>query len=168
MHNDMHLSSCGDGGQSLQSCLTLCNPMDHSLQDFFVNWVFPAGILKWVAIPSSRVSSQPRDQTHVSCIAGRFFTVEPLGKPFHHYSIIQNIFPAPTHFVLHLSIPSPPMSNKLWSFYCLHSFTFSRTSYCWNYTVLNFSNYLYSLGNIQLRFLHVLSWLGSSFLISKG
>ena len=40
MHNDMHLSSCGDSGQSLQSCLTLCNPMDRSLPDFFVHWVF--------------------------------------------------------------------------------------------------------------------------------
>ena len=34
-----------------------------------------ARILKWVAISFSRVSSQPRDQTLVSCIAGRFFTV---------------------------------------------------------------------------------------------
>ena len=32
-------------------------------------------ILEWVAIPFSRGSSQPRDQTWVSCIAGRFFTV---------------------------------------------------------------------------------------------
>ena len=31
--------------------------------------------------PSSRGSSQPRDQTRVSCIAGRFFTAEPPGKP---------------------------------------------------------------------------------------
>jgi len=32
-------------------------------------------ILKWVAVPSSREASQPRDQTQVSLIAGRFFTV---------------------------------------------------------------------------------------------
>ena len=31
----------------------------------------------WVAIPFSRVSSPPRDQTWVSCIVGRFFTSEP-------------------------------------------------------------------------------------------
>ena len=31
-------------------------------------------ILEWVAIPFSRGSSQPRDQTQVSCIAGRFFS----------------------------------------------------------------------------------------------
>ena len=41
-------------------------------------------ILEWVAISSSRGSSQPRDQTcisHDSCIAGGFFTTKPLGKP---------------------------------------------------------------------------------------
>jgi len=35
---------------------------------------------EWVAIPSFRRSSQPRDQTLVSCVAGRFFTAEPPGK----------------------------------------------------------------------------------------
>ena len=34
-----------------------------------------ARILKWAAMPSSRGSSQPRDQTQVSCIATRFFTI---------------------------------------------------------------------------------------------
>ena len=32
-------------------------------------------------MPSSRGSSWPRDRTHISCIAGRFFTTEPPGKP---------------------------------------------------------------------------------------
>ena len=36
--------------------------------------IFQARILEWVAVPSSRGSSQPRDQTQVSHIAGRFFT----------------------------------------------------------------------------------------------
>ena len=35
--------------------------------------ILQAGILEWVAMPSSRGSSQPRDRTQVSCIAGRFF-----------------------------------------------------------------------------------------------
>ena len=43
--------------------------------------IFQARILEWVAVPSSRGSSQPPDQTYVSCFAGRFFTTEPLGKP---------------------------------------------------------------------------------------
>ena len=37
--------------------------------------ILQAGILKWVAMPSSRESSQPRDITQVSHIAGRFFTI---------------------------------------------------------------------------------------------
>ena len=37
--------------------------------------------LEWVAMPFSRGSSQPRDQTQVSCMAGRVFATEPPGKP---------------------------------------------------------------------------------------
>ena len=37
--------------------------------------ILQARILEWVTMPSSRGSSQPRDPTHVSCIAGGFFTV---------------------------------------------------------------------------------------------
>ena len=43
--------------------------------------IFPARILAWVAVSSSRGSSPPRDQTRVSCIAGGFFIAEPPGKP---------------------------------------------------------------------------------------
>ena len=52
-----------------QSRPALCNPMDYT-----VHGILQAGILEWVAFPPSRGSSQPRDQTHVSHIAGRFFT----------------------------------------------------------------------------------------------
>ena len=58
----------------VQSCPTLCNPMDWSLPGSSVHRIFQARILKRVVIPFSRGSSQPRDQTRVSCIAGRFFT----------------------------------------------------------------------------------------------
>ena len=59
---------------SAQLCLTLCNPMDHSLPGSSVHGLLQAKILEWVAISFSRRSSQPRDQTQVSYIAGRFFT----------------------------------------------------------------------------------------------
>ena len=59
--------------QSLQSCLTLCNPMDYSTSGSSTRGILQARILEWVAIPSSRGSSQPRDQTGVSCTEGRFF-----------------------------------------------------------------------------------------------
>ena len=51
-----------------QSCLTLCDSMD------LVHGILQARMLEWVAFPFSRGSSQPRDQTQVSHIAGRFFT----------------------------------------------------------------------------------------------
>ena len=56
-------------------CATLCDPVDCSLPGSSVRGIFQARILEWIAIPFSRVSSWPRDQTQVSCIAGRFFTV---------------------------------------------------------------------------------------------
>ena len=47
--------------KSLQSCPTLCNPMDCSLPVSSVDGMVQARILEWVAIPSPRGSSQPRD-----------------------------------------------------------------------------------------------------------
>ena len=44
-----------------QSCLTLCNPMDFSLQGSSVHGIFCARVLEWVAISFSRESSQVRD-----------------------------------------------------------------------------------------------------------
>ena len=70
-----------------QSCLTLGDPMDCSTPGSSVHGIYQARILEWVAMPSSRGSSQPRDQTCVSCdscIAGGFFTAEPQGKPRSH------------------------------------------------------------------------------------
>ena len=52
-----------------QSCLTLWDPMDRSLLGSSVHGIFQARILAWVAMPSSRGSSQPRDRTQVSLIA---------------------------------------------------------------------------------------------------
>ena len=57
-----------------QLCLTLCDPMDCSPPGSSVHGILQARILEWVAMPSSRGSSQPRDRTQVSHIAGRLFT----------------------------------------------------------------------------------------------
>ena len=70
--------------QSLQSCLTLYSPMVCSPLGSSVHEIFQARILERVAMPHSRESSWTRDQTHdscVSCVAGGFFTTEPLRKP---------------------------------------------------------------------------------------
>jgi len=75
-----------------QSCLTLCHPVD-----YIVHGILQARILEWVAVPFSRGSSQPRDQTQVSCIAGGFFTSWASRKPKNtgvgSLSLLQGIFP---------------------------------------------------------------------------
>ena len=68
----------------LQLCPTLCDPNDFSLPGSFVQEILQARILEWVAVPSSRGFSLPRDQIRMSYIlpalAGRFFTTRPPGK----------------------------------------------------------------------------------------
>ena len=56
------------------SVMSLCNPMDCILPASSVHGILQARMLEWVAISFSRGSFQPRDQTQVSCITGRFFT----------------------------------------------------------------------------------------------
>ena len=71
---------CGGGCCSVyQSFLILCNPMDCSL---LYLWIFPARILEWVAINSSRGSSRPRGRTHISCIGRQIlWSLSHLGNP---------------------------------------------------------------------------------------
>ena len=58
-----------------QLCPTLCDSTDCSPPGSSVHGILQARILEWVAMPFCRGSSQPRDQTQVSCTAGKFFTV---------------------------------------------------------------------------------------------
>ena len=84
-------------GKSLQSRLTLCDPMDCCPPGSSVHGILQARILEWVALPSSRGSPQPRDQTcvsYVSCIASGFFTTSPTWEvPFRgtHYQLILKV-----------------------------------------------------------------------------
>ena len=67
----------------LQSWAALCNPMDCSPPGSSVHGILQVRILEWVAMPSSRRSSQPRDRTqmsHVSYIGSRFFTTSSIWK----------------------------------------------------------------------------------------
>ena len=64
-----------------QLCPILCDPMDCRPPGSSVNGILQARILEWVAIPFSRGSSQPRDQTQVSHFAGDSLPSEPSGKP---------------------------------------------------------------------------------------
>ena len=58
-----------------QSCPTLCDPMDCNPSGSSVRGILQARIPEWVAISFFSASSQARDLTQVSCIAGRFFIV---------------------------------------------------------------------------------------------
>ena len=57
--------------QVTQSCPTLCDPVHYSPPGSSVDGIFWARIVEWVAISSSRGFSQSKDQTQVSCIAGK-------------------------------------------------------------------------------------------------
>ena len=66
-----------------QSCPTLCDPVDCSPPGSSVHEILQAGILGCVAIPFSRGSSWPRDQTWVFCIASRFsYHLNHQGSPY--------------------------------------------------------------------------------------
>ena len=75
----------------LQWHLMLCDAMDCSLLDSYVHGILQARIMEWVAMPSSRGFSQPKDQTQISCIAGKFFTIwateEALGGCLLHWQV---------------------------------------------------------------------------------
>ena len=82
----------------VQSCLTLCDPMDCSPPGSSVNGISQARIPEWVAISFSRASSQHRDRNNVSCIScifcinSRFFTTESPGKPkVSQFSSVQSL-----------------------------------------------------------------------------
>ena len=74
-----------------QLCPALCNPMD-----CVVHEIFQARVLERIAFPFSRGSSQPKDQTQVSRIAGGFCTSWATGKPKNtsvgSLSLLQGIF----------------------------------------------------------------------------
>ena len=138
-----------------QSCLTLCNPVDYSLPGPLSVGIFQARTLEWVAYPSSRRSSQPRDQTQVSYIAGRFFTSWATreaqrrllcpqgfsrqeywsGLPFPSSGDLSDaeIEPASPALAGRFFTTEPPRKSS--PFY---SFAFIRSLYKWNSTVYSF------------------------------
>ena len=87
-----------------QLCLTLCDLMDCSPLGSSIHGILQARMLEWVATLFSRGSSRPRDQTQVSCIAGRFFTIWATGDTYQktvnkiyseyigHYSLFRLFF----------------------------------------------------------------------------
>ena len=68
-------------------------PWTIALQAPLSTGILKAEIQEWVAMPSSRSSSQPRDQTQVSCIAGRFFTIWATREALSSMDWLLSIFP---------------------------------------------------------------------------
>jgi len=64
-------------------------PMDYSPPGYSFHGIPQARILEWVAIPFSRGPSQPRDQTQVSCMVGRFLILWATKEAL--YSSIQTL-----------------------------------------------------------------------------
>ena len=74
-HSQEMTAEAGSFGSVIaQSCLTV-TPMDCSLSGFSIHGILQARILEWVLLPFFRGSSQPRDRTQISHIAGKFFII---------------------------------------------------------------------------------------------
>ena len=72
---------CAKCAKSPQLRPTLCHPTDCSPPGSSVHRILQARILEWVAVPSSRGSFQPRDQTHISYITGGSLPLSHQGSP---------------------------------------------------------------------------------------
>ena len=99
-----------------ESCsVSLCDPMDCRLSGSSVHGILQARIWEWVVIPFSRASSQPRDQTQVSHIAGGFFLPAELPKNWWEFyktlACSQMIFSTTT-------CPHPSPRKQQFSFLC--------------------------------------------------
>ena len=84
---------------SRQSCQLCATPQTaaHQALGSSAHGFFQARIQEWVAISCCRGSSWPRDQTHISCTAGRFFTAEPPKKLKGKFTLTSNCSPLLCH-----------------------------------------------------------------------
>ena len=82
-----------------ESCPTLCDLIDRNPLGCSVHGILQARILEWIAIPVSKGSSRPRDQTWVSCTAGRFFSTGATGEDGNSAAVTQG--PQPLVKVAH-------------------------------------------------------------------
>ena len=89
-----------------QLCLTLWDPIAYNLLLSSVHGIFQAKVLEWFAIPFSRGSFQPRDQTHVSCI----------GRLILYHCVTWEVpftFPEACSIIVHLAFISFPLSDDI-------------------------------------------------------
>ena len=93
--------------KSLQSCLTLCDPMAYSLPGSSVHGILQAIVLEWVVMHSFRGSSQPRDPTHIFYVSGSLLLVPP-GKPLYTLQPPKFLVTSPYIWSPSSISPSPP------------------------------------------------------------
>ena len=78
-----------------QSCLTLCHPVNHSLPGSSVHGILQERRLEWVAVPSSRRSSWPRDKTYISqspALTGRLSTTRVTWEAYYRFQVFTLIY----------------------------------------------------------------------------
>ena len=111
-----------------QSYPTLCNPMDCSLPGSSVHGILQARILEWIAIPLSRGSSQPRDWTCVSYIAGTIWATGKSVNAGETWFIFPKTDPKATFFVQALLLfwemgsKKPPQFKRAGNFSTFRTF----------------------------------------------
>ena len=120
----------------LLSYLTLCDLMDCSPPGSSVLGILQARILEWGAMPSSRGSSQPRDQTSissVSCICRWFFTTSATWETPSHVTDPENVLRRPWAWPLAVVLPPPscPCDCRVCIFLCHVSFQNHPSSQSW-------------------------------------
>ena len=104
-----------------QSCPTPCNPMDYTVHE-----ILQARILEWVAFPFSRGSSQPRNQTGISCIAGEFFTNWAIKEALNFIYICNILFNILFHYGLSQGFAHNPLCYTVG--HCLYHIFFIFSS----------------------------------------
>ena len=96
-----------------QSCPILCHPMDCSPPGSSDRGILQARTLEWVAMPSSRGSSRPRDRTQVPSMAGRFLTIrEPSQYSFVCFLRKNQVYTVAYWLLLRLCIPVPSLISS--------------------------------------------------------
>ena len=95
-----------------QSCPTLCDPINYTVHGILQAMGFSREYWSGLSFPFSRGSSQPRDRTQVSCIAGGFFT---------HWTIREALsYKVKIHFFCKLCYAELDQDSCLWTFYSLY------------------------------------------------
>ena len=105
-----------------QLCPTLCEPMDYSPPLSSIHGILQARILELVAIFFSRGSSQLRDQTQISHIAGGLFTIWAIREAHIYLNFLKNeILPFAAIWTVLQGIMLSEISQKEKDKYCMTS-----------------------------------------------